>query len=75
MDRQLLSAFMAAWFGLVAATIGTTADAKPKVQTRTQHYSVDGSNAAAIVSSMMRKHRLLGGKGRVGRTQMKRRVN
>lgn len=75
MKIRLLPVLLAASFGLTALTIGPDADARPKVNTKTQHYRVDGSDAAAIVSSMMRKHRLLGGKGRVGRTKMKRRVN
>ena len=53
---------------------GPAADARPRVKLKTQHYRVDGSDAAAIVSSMMKQHRLLGGQGRVGRTKMKRRI-
>jgi predicted secreted Zn-dependent protease len=49
--------------------------AKPKVRTQTQHYRVDGADAGAIVRSMMGKHRLLGGQGRVGRTKMTRKVD
>ncbi len=74
MKTSLLTALMAACFGLASLIIAPAADARPKVNTKTQHYRVDGSDAAAIVSSMMGKHRLLGGKGRVGRTKMKRRI-
>lgn len=50
------------------------AAAKPVVKVQTQHYRVDGSDAAAIVNSMMGSHQLLGGHGRVGRTKMQRKV-
>lgn len=66
--RILLLALAFAFTGSAAA------QARPVVKTKTQHYRVDGSDAAAIVSSMMGSHRLLGGHGRVGRTQMSRKI-
>jgi len=74
MNIRLHPALLAACFGLASLITGPAADARPKVKTKTQHYRVDGSDAAAIVSSMMGKHRLLGGRGRVGRTKMKRQI-
>ena len=74
MNIRLLPALVAACFGLALLIIPPAAEARPKVQTKTQHYRVDGSDAAAIVSSMMGNHRLLGGRGRVGRTKMQRHI-
>jgi predicted secreted Zn-dependent protease len=74
MTKRLYSGFLAACIGIAFLITGPVADARPKVKTKTQHYRVDGSDAAAIVSSMMKRHRLLGGHGRVGRTKMKRRI-
>jgi len=71
---RLYTGLLAACIGLAFLITGPAADARPKVKTKTQHYRVDGSDAAAIVSSMMKQHRLLGGHGRVGRTKMKRRI-
>jgi predicted secreted Zn-dependent protease len=59
---------------LLALSFVVTAHAKPVVKVKTQHYRVDGGDAAAIVSSMMGSHRLLGGHGRVGRTKMSRKI-
>jgi predicted secreted Zn-dependent protease len=53
----------------------TAAQAKPVVKVQTEHYRVDGADAAAIVSSMMGNARLLGGHGRVGRTKMMRKID
>lgn len=74
MITRLYTGLLAVCIGLAFAITGPAADARPKVKTKTQHYRVDGSDAAAIVSSMMKQHRLLGGHGRVGRTKMKRRI-
>ena len=74
MNIRFLTLLLAVCFGFASLAIGPAADARPTVKTKTQHYRVDGSDAAAIVSSMMGKHRLLGGKGRVGRTKMKRSI-
>lgn len=74
MTTRLYTGFVAVCIGLAFLITGPAADARPKVKTKTQHYRVDGSDAAAIVSSMMKRHRLLGGHGRVGRTKMKRRI-
>jgi len=74
MNTRFYTGFAAICIGLAFLITGPAADARPKVKTKTQHYRVDGSDAAAIVSSMMKQHRLLGGHGRVGRTKMKRRI-
>lgn len=74
MITRLYTGLLAVCIGLAFLITGPAADARPKVKTKTQHYRVDGSDAAAIVSSMMKQHRLLGGHGRVGRTKMKRRI-
>ncbi len=74
MNLRFLPALVTACFGLAPLIIPPAADARPKVHTEMQHYRVDGSDAAAIVSSMMGNHRLLGGRGRVGRTKMKRHI-
>lgn len=75
MTTRLYTGLLAVCIGLAFLITGPAADARPKVKTKTQHYRVDGSDAAAIVSSMMKQHRLLGGHGRVGRTKMKRRID
>lgn len=75
MITRLYTGLLAVCIGLAFLITGPAADARPKVKTKTQHYRVDGSDAAAIVSSMMKQHRLLGGHGRVGRTKMKRRID
>lgn len=75
MITRLYTGLLAVCIGLAFLLTGPAADARPKVKTKTQHYRVDGSDAAAIVSSMMKQHRLLGGHGRVGRTKMKRRID
>jgi len=62
----------------VALALGaglTAAQAKPTVKVQTEHYRVDGADAAAIVNSMMGNARLLGGHGRVGRTKMMRKID
>ncbi len=74
MDIRLHTASSAICIGLAFLITGPAADAGPQVKTTTQHYRVDGADAAAIVSSMMKQHGLLGGQGRVGRTKMKRRI-
>jgi predicted secreted Zn-dependent protease len=74
MITRLYTGLLAACICLAFLITGPAADARPTVKTKTQHYRVDGSDAAAIVSSMMNQHRLLGGHGRVGRTKMKRRI-
>jgi predicted secreted Zn-dependent protease len=74
MITRLYTGLLAVCISLAFLITGPAADARPKVKTKTQHYRVDGSDAAAIVSSMMKQHRLLGGHGRVGRTKMKRRI-
>ncbi len=75
MNTRFYTGFVAICIGLAFLITGPASDARPKVKTKTQHYRVDGSDAAAIVSSMMKQHRLLGGHGRVGRTKMKRRID
>jgi predicted secreted Zn-dependent protease len=74
MRTRLSTGLLAACVAIGFVITGPAADARPRVKLKTQHYRVDGSDAAAIVSSMMKQHRLLGGQGRVGRTKMKRRI-
>ena len=60
---------------MVCGAMLATAAAKPVVKVQTEHYRVEGSDAATIVNSMMGNARLLGGHGRVGRTKMMRKIN
>ena len=60
---------------LLLGAMAPVAMAKPVVKVQTEHYRVDGSDAAAIVNSMMGNARLLGGHGRVGRTKMMRKID
>ena len=72
---SIRSIIIAGVAGVSMALTATAAEARPTVKTTTQTYRVDGSDAAAIVSSMLGNHQLLGGHGRVGRTKMTRKID